>query len=62
MLLRTIVAQDFFDALAEAALVNVQVLALSSSFAAVVGAGAGAAMMSAGNARRPRNEGVDSIS
>ncbi len=43
MLLRTIVEQDSLLADAEAASVNVQDVALSSSFATAVGAGAGAA-------------------
>ena len=43
MLLRTIVEQDSLLADAEAASVNVQDVALSSSFATAVGTGAGAA-------------------
>lgn len=42
-LLSTIVEQEVFDLLADAALVNVQLAARSSSLAAVVGVGAGAA-------------------
>jgi hypothetical protein len=55
----TIVAQDFFDLEAEAALVNVHVVALFSRFGAAVGSGAAAATGEAATretevARRPR--------
>lgn len=61
MLLRTIVAHAALDLIAEAALVNVQVVALSSIFAAGVGAGAGAAATSEGKAmaKKPRNDGTE---
>jgi len=63
ILLRTMVEQDFLDALAEAALVKVQDVALSSSFAGGVAAGAGTATTSAGKAiaKKPRNEGVNNM-
>lgn len=63
MLLRTIVAQEALDLLADAALVNVQVVALSSSLAAAVGIGAGAAAIRVGRmpAKRPINEGEENM-